>query len=186
MEWWAQLLMTAATVAVTAVVTFVVNYVLNGPKRRKEEEQKREAEQKQHEDEQMKRFEETMNASVKNVNEKMDYILSIYAKSREDSINERKKLYDTIEKINLSIDERMSIMEEMNKKQSHGIQVLLRRELKKLYQECLSYGYAPVEIRDETEEMYQVYHSLGKNGSINSLREQFLNLPIDRDTKNQK
>ena len=182
MEWWQTLLMGGASCLITLVVTGIYTWVTNGPKRKKE----REKQQQQREEEQMHRFEETMNASVKNVNDKMDYILSIYAKSREDSINERKKLYDTIEKINLSIDERMSIMEEMNKKQSHGIQVLLRRELKKLYQECLSYGYAPVEIRDETEEMYQVYHTLGKNGSMDSLREQFLNLPIDKDSKSKK
>ena len=166
MLWWQTLLMTGGTCLVTLAVTYIFNWITNGPKRRKEREEK-----------QAKHIEEVMAASVKDVEEKMDYILSIYAKSREDSIKERKKLYDTMDKINSVLDERLMALEESNRVQAHGIQLLLRSKIKEIYNTALEQGYAPLEIKDDVEEMYQIYHRLGSNGVLDSLRAQFLSLP---------
>lgn len=166
MVWWQTLLMAGGTCLITLAVTYIFNWVTNGPKRRKEREEK-----------QAKHIEEVMAASVKDVKEKMDYILSIYAKSREDSIKERKKLYDTIDKINIVLDERLTALEESNKVQAHGIQMLLRSKIKEIYNKALEEGYALIEVKEDVEEMYQIYHKLGANGVLDSLRAQFLALP---------
>lgn len=166
MEIWQAILTAAGTCFATLLVTFIFNWFTNSPKRRKEKEEK-----------QAKHIEEIMAASVKDVEEKMDYILSIYAKSREDSIKERKKLYDTMDKMNIVLDERMRDLEESNKVQAHGIQMLLRSKIKEIYNKALEQGYAPVEVKEDAEEMYQVYHKLGANGVLDSLRAQFLALP---------
>lgn len=166
MLWGQTLLMTGGTCLITLAVTYIFNWVTNGPKRRKEREEK-----------QAKHIEEVMAAAVKDVEEKMNYTLSVYAKSREDSIKERKKLYDTMDKINTVLDERLTALEESNKVQAHGIQMLLRNKIKEIYNTALEHGYAPVEVKEDVEEMYQVYHKLGANGVLDSLRAQFLALP---------
>ena len=93
MEWWQTLLMTAGTCLVTLAVTFLFNYIVDGPKRKKQKE-----------DELNKRLQKTLDDSVGRVNNGLEHVLEIYEKSRQDSIKERQKLYDTIDKINKNID----------------------------------------------------------------------------------
>ena len=108
MEWWQQLLMTAATVSVTLIITNLVNNALNIPKKKRQEEE----------------------LEAKNVKLCM-----------------------------------------------RGIQVLLKNELKVRYDHWLDLGYAPEDAKDDLEREYQVYHSMGKNGVMDSRREKFLRLP---------
>lgn len=169
MEWWSTLLLTAGTCLVTLIVTFVFNYVVDGPKRKKQKE-----------DELNKRLQKTLDDSVGKVNNGLEHVLQIYEKSRQDSIRERQKLYDTIDKINKNIDDRMNRLEDLVNKQSNGLQMILRVELKKDYTYWLSLGYAPVGVRDELEKIYQAYHGLGGNSIISELRERFLKLPLDK------
>ena len=58
-----------------------------------------------------------------------------------------------------------------------GIQVLLKNDLKVRYDHWLDLGYAPEDSKDDLEREYQVYHSLGKNGVMDSRRARFLALP---------
>ena len=58
-------------------------------------------------------------------------------------------------------------------------QVLLKNDLKVRYDYWLEEGYAPADARDDLEKMYQVYHSLGKNGVMDDRRARFLALPYD-------
>lgn len=58
-----------------------------------------------------------------------------------------------------------------------GIQVLLKNELKVRYDYWLDEGYAPEDAKDDLEKEYQVYHSLGKNGVMDTRRGKFLALP---------
>ena len=58
-----------------------------------------------------------------------------------------------------------------------GIQALLKNDLKVRYDYWLEHGYAPEDARDDLEAEYRIYHSLGKNGVMDSRRKRFLNLP---------
>ena len=58
-----------------------------------------------------------------------------------------------------------------------GIQALLKNDLKVRYDYWLEEGYAPEDARDDLEAEYQIYHSLGKNGVMDSRRNRFLALP---------
>lgn len=60
-----------------------------------------------------------------------------------------------------------------------GIQVLLKNDLKVRYDHWLDLGYAPEDSKDDLEREYQVYHSMGKNGVMDSRRAKFLLLPTD-------
>lgn len=58
-----------------------------------------------------------------------------------------------------------------------GIQALLKNDLKVRYDYWLDQGYAPDDARDDLEAEYRIYHSLGKNGVMDSRRKRFLDLP---------
>ncbi len=58
-----------------------------------------------------------------------------------------------------------------------GIQALLKNDLKVRYDYWLEQGYAPDDARDDLEAEYRIYHSLGKNGVMDSRRNRFLALP---------
>jgi hypothetical protein len=58
-----------------------------------------------------------------------------------------------------------------------GIQALLKNDLKVRYDYWLEQGYAPDDARDDLEAEYRIYHSLGKNGVMDSRRQRFLALP---------
>ena len=60
-----------------------------------------------------------------------------------------------------------------------GIQALLKNDLKVRYDYWLDQEYAPEDAREDLEAEYRVYHSLGKNGVMDSRRTNFLELPID-------
>ena len=56
-------------------------------------------------------------------------------------------------------------------------QVTLKNDLKVRYDHWIDLGYAPEDAKDDLEKEYQVYHSLGKNGVMDSRRARFLALP---------
>ena len=60
-----------------------------------------------------------------------------------------------------------------------GIQALLKNDLKVRYDYWMEAGYAPEDAKDDLESEYQIYHSLGKNGVMDSRRERFLKLPTE-------
>ena len=60
-----------------------------------------------------------------------------------------------------------------------GIQALLKNDLKVRYDYWIDRGYAPDDARDDLEAEYRIYHSLGKNGVMDSRRNRFLNLPSE-------
>lgn len=60
-----------------------------------------------------------------------------------------------------------------------GIQVLLKNDLKVRYDYWIDLGYAPEDAKDDLEQEYQVYHSLGKNGVMDSRRAKCLELPTE-------
>lgn len=58
-----------------------------------------------------------------------------------------------------------------------GTQAMLRNELIALYQKYYKDGIAPTYVKDNFENMYKQYHSLGANGVMDSYYEQFMDLP---------
>lgn len=65
-----------------------------------------------------------------------------------------------------------------------AMQSMLRRKLRELYLSCTKAKYASLEDRDDFENMYQRYHMLGSNGVMDNVREQFLELPVDKPERN--
>ena len=61
-----------------------------------------------------------------------------------------------------------------------GLQAVLKTDLTHLYEKWIALGYAPINVKDDMEKMYQVYHELGANGVMDSIREEFLGLPTTK------
>ena len=81
------------------------------------------------------------------------------------------------------------IAEEISKKDEvlkRGVQALLRHELYELYDEYYTKrGYAPLDVKNDFENIYLGYHNLGKNGVMDGLHERFMSLPEESKAKKQ-
>lgn len=62
-----------------------------------------------------------------------------------------------------------------------GVQALLRDRLYDLYYHYNEKGYAPLYAKENFENMYKQYHCLGKNGVMDELYKEFMNLPFERE-----
>ena len=61
-----------------------------------------------------------------------------------------------------------------------GLQALLRAEMISDYYKYMEKGYAPLHVKENFENCYKQYHTLGANGFMDKLREEFLELPIQK------
>lgn len=59
-----------------------------------------------------------------------------------------------------------------------GIQALLRSQMIADYNKYSEKGYAPMYARENFENCWKQYHSLGANGVMDDLHEKFLDLPV--------
>ena len=64
-----------------------------------------------------------------------------------------------------------------------GIQALLRSQMIADYNKYSEKGYAPIYARDNFENCWKQYHSLGANGVMDDLHEKFLELPYEKEDK---
>lgn len=62
-----------------------------------------------------------------------------------------------------------------------GIQALLRSQMIAEYNKYSENGYAPVYARENFENCWKQYHSLGANGVMDDLHEKFLELPVKKE-----
>ena len=62
-----------------------------------------------------------------------------------------------------------------------GIQALLRSQMIAEYNKYSEKGYAPVYARENFENCWKQYHSLGANGVMDDLHEKFLELPVKKE-----
>lgn len=62
-----------------------------------------------------------------------------------------------------------------------GIQALLRSQMIAEYNKYNEKGYAPVYARENFENCWKRYHSLGANGVMDDLHEKFLDLPVKKE-----
>lgn len=61
-----------------------------------------------------------------------------------------------------------------------GMQALLRDRLLQSYQYYEQKGYVGIEDRENFENMYVNYHSLGQNGVMDDIHDKFLALPTHK------
>lgn len=64
-----------------------------------------------------------------------------------------------------------------------GLQALLRSQMISDYNKYSEKGFAPVYTRDNFENCWKQYHSLGANGVMDDLHEKFLDLPTEAPNK---
>lgn len=64
-----------------------------------------------------------------------------------------------------------------------GLQALLRSQMISDYNKYSEKGFAPVYARDNFENCWNQYHSLGANGVMDDLHEKFLDLPTEAPNK---
>jgi hypothetical protein len=60
-----------------------------------------------------------------------------------------------------------------------GVQALLRAQMINDYNKWSERGYAPIYARQNFENCWEQYHSLGVNGVMDDLHNKFLELPTD-------
>lgn len=59
-----------------------------------------------------------------------------------------------------------------------GMQALLRSQMIGDYNKWMERGYAPIYARENFENCWKQYHSLGVNGVMDDLHDKFLELPV--------
>ena len=68
-----------------------------------------------------------------------------------------------------------------------GVQALLRAQMIDDYNKWEDRGYAPIYARQNFENCWKQYHSLGANGVMDDLHTKFLQLPTEKpDERNAK
>lgn len=74
---------------------------------------------------------------------------------------------------------RIKKVEQRNKALELGVQALLRAEMIEQYEKYKARGAAPLYARDNYENMWIQYETLGVNGVMSDIHNKFMNLPID-------
>lgn len=65
-----------------------------------------------------------------------------------------------------------------------GLQALLRAQLIGDYNKWSERGYAPIYARENFENCWKQYHSLGVNGVMDDIHERFMELPLENPYEN--
>lgn len=66
-----------------------------------------------------------------------------------------------------------------------GMQAMLRSQMISDYNKWEERGYAPIYARDNFENCWEQYHSLGANGVMDDIHRRFLELPTDVQNANE-
>jgi len=62
-----------------------------------------------------------------------------------------------------------------------GIQALLRAQMISDYNKWSERGYAPIWARENFENVWERYHTLGANGVMDDIHNRFLELPTEKE-----
>lgn len=68
----------------------------------------------------------------------------------------------------------------------HGVQALLRAQIIQDYNKYSDLGYAPIYARENFQNCWSQYHSLGANGVMDDIHDKFLRLPIEPPRKDDE
>lgn len=63
-----------------------------------------------------------------------------------------------------------------------GLQAILRSQMISEYNRWCDKGYAPIYARENFENLWNQYHSLGANGVMNDIHDKFQSLPTKNGT----
>lgn len=79
------------------------------------------------------------------------------------------------------------VAEELDKRDENlrrAVQALLRHGLYELYEEYYTKrGWAPLDVKNDFENIYLGYHNLGKNGVMDGIHKRFMALPEESNKK---
>ena len=64
-----------------------------------------------------------------------------------------------------------------------GVQALLRDRLYSTYLKYAEKGYAPIYARENFENMYKQYHTLGADGVMDGIYNKFMDLPLEKESE---
>lgn len=87
-----------------------------------------------------------------------------------------KKSEETVKE--LKQDSRIELLEK-------GVQSLLRAEIIRSHEKYVRKGFCPVQARDALTHAYEAYHQLGGNGTMTTLQNQIMALPLKEDEDNE-
>ena len=90
----------------------------------------------------------------------------------------REELKPVKENISAITDD-LKQLQESDTLQKESLQSILRDRLYELYNLCLRKGFATLDERENFENMYQKYHSLGMNGVMDDIHYKFFELPTE-------
>lgn len=62
-----------------------------------------------------------------------------------------------------------------------GIQALLRAQMISEYNKALDKGYAAIYAKQNFENVWEKYHSLGANGVMDDIHDKYMNLPVRKE-----
>lgn len=62
-----------------------------------------------------------------------------------------------------------------------GVQALLRAQMISDWNKYSEQGFAPIYVRDNFENCWKHYHSLGVNGVMDDIHKRFMELPTERN-----
>lgn len=94
-----------------------------------------------------------------------------------------KHLYSKLRKLNEESEKRVAERDKEDKLTREGVLVTLHMRLYELCQRCIDKGTVTTEELKNTEDVYNIYHALGGNGTGSALYNRILKLPIDNDRK---
>ena len=123
----------------------------------------------------------------------INYFLGWPQKRKNRKLQEYQDILDKLDDVKVHLneanqrqDEKIDLLHKNVDLLKYGTQVMLKNDLKLRYQYWLSKGYAPIDSKEDLEKMYQAYHSLGANGVMDGMRDEFLKLPDARVKKNKE
>lgn len=151
-DWAITLLIGGASVLISLIITFIFNGLINLPKQRKQK--KLEEAQKE------KEFLIKINQAIEDSNKPL---LQNQADISEELVALRKR--------DEAFDKDLKLLKK-------GLQATLKNELKTQYTSWIDQEYAPIDAKNDLEGMYQAYHNLGANGVMDSMRAEFMALPL--------
>lgn len=67
-----------------------------------------------------------------------------------------------------------------------ALQALLRNKLYEIYDYWILKNYAPTDVKENFENLYQKYHTLGKNGVMDEKHKAFMSLPDVKQSEENK
>nr|DAV19437.1 MAG TPA: hypothetical protein [Bacteriophage sp.] len=80
-------------------------------------------------------------------------------------------------------DARIEAEKQLREKNSKGTMLLLRAQLIEYHDKYIELGEIPSYIYDNSNDMYDVYHSLGGNGMVTKMKQEIEELHLKKEGK---